>query len=223
MPNLPDLRRQILWILIPALLYITLFLLRPVWFVPRCAVVPTPCLASNLNLLDQFAVSQKSVFADFCSNILQNLTGAFAFLLPWLLLGPGMRSFQLNLNLLSLTTINGVVIEVVRALVQRPRPLVLHAPLTNGLNIHEYTSFYSGHTSFVALATLFSWIWSRRMLPERKNTQTLLACFYGVLTLTTGVLRVLGGRHYPTDVLGGLIFGSGLAWIFSKVKMKAEP
>ena len=212
MPKPLSLKQQILWILIPALTYAALYLLRPWWIHPYCALNPGACSRALVNSFDQFAFIRGSVLADFCSNLVQNGTGVIAFLAPWFFHGFRKRAWQLNLALLSITACNGVFLEVVRALVQRPRPLVMDHPETNGANIHLYTSFYSGHTSFVALATLFTLLWYQNDFPENQTGRRmwLFACF--LLPLLTGVLRVFGGRHYPTDILGGWVLGFAIAW-----------
>ena len=213
------LRRHFLQILIPGGLYVALFFARPIWFAPRCSAQPTGCSPDTLNGIDQVALSQHSVFADACSNWVQNGSGVFAFFLPWILLPRGKRPLFLNLTLLSMTAWNGVFIEIIRALVQRPRPQVFGAPLTEGQNIHLYTSFYSGHTSFVALATLFTFLWVRSEKPNAPWTQGVLFFLYLTLTATTGALRVMGGRHFPTDVIAGWVFGSVICgWVYSRIR-----
>ncbi|NDG84008.1 MAG: phosphatase PAP2 family protein [Proteobacteria bacterium] len=204
------LRRHFLGILIPGFLYPGLFFSRPLWFHPRCAATPSPCTPDGLNGIDQIALSHHSVFADFCSNILQNSVGVAAFVLPWILIRPWPKALRLNLTLLSITLWNAVSLEAVRALVQRPRPQVFAAPLSEGLNIHLYTSFYSGHTSFVALATGFTVLWLGSSRPESRILKGAALLLAVLLTAATGVLRVMGGRHFPTDVIAGALIGTGI-------------
>ena len=216
------LRRPFLQILIPGALYAGLFFMRPFWFSPRCAANPTPCSPSGLNGIDQLALSHASVFADFCSNVLQNTVGAVAFLLPWILVRPWSNALRLNSSLLSITLMNAAALEGVRALIQRPRPQVFAAPLIEGKNIHLYTSFYSGHTSFVALASVFTVLWIGAARPDQgllKKTGLFIAL---ILTAATGILRVLGGRHFPTDVMAGALIGAGISVLYFR-KTAADP
>jgi len=216
MPKPLTLKQLFLMVLCPALIYSALFLMRPLWIEPVCSTHPEACLPDSVNGFDQMAFQYGSKFADFCSNLTQNGSGILAFLLPWVLLPPSRFSFRLNLSLLSITAWNGVVIELVRALVQRPRPLIFSAPLIEGQNINHYTSFYSGHTSFVTLALLFTVLWVRAFLPENKKTLWSLALLFPTLSLLTGILRVIGGRHYPTDIIGGLAFGTVISYGLSR-------
>jgi membrane-associated phospholipid phosphatase len=202
-------------ILLPAGIYLGFFLARPLWIKPWCATEPTPCTVDRVNGLDRIAFEFQSVFADFLSNLLQNSVGVLAFVLPWLLIRRGAKhSLTLNLALLSATAWNGVVVEAVRALAQRPRPLVFRSPVGDGANIHQYTSFYSGHTSFVALALLITCLSLRDHVEgeKRRIVLTLAWLAYPLLTALTACLRVIGGRHYPTDTLAGFFFGSLVGW-----------
>lgn len=226
MPKIPSLRSLTTPILVPAGLYLGLFLARPLWFTPWCARDPSPCTMDQVNVLDRITFQYQSVLADFLSNLLQNSVGVAAFALPWLLLRKSpWVPFRLNLGLLSATAWNGVLVEMVRALVQRPRPLVFRSPMGDGSNIHQYTSFYSGHTSFVALALFMTFLGIQDYAPESKKRTlrwTALIAYIG-LTLLTAALRVVGGRHYPSDTLGGFVLGSlvgGIVYLFLVRRVK---
>lgn len=223
MPESKALRQQFLWIIGSGTVYLGLFLSRPLWYTAHCQSPSQepPCSTVSLNALDRMIPDRGSISADFYSNCLQNGAGVLAFVLPWIFFRKVRPALSLNLILLGITSLNGAVMEVIRALVQRPRPIVLAAPDFEAANIHHYTSFYSGHTSFVALALFFTWLWAGRLLPGNRVRSALLSLAYVLLTLGTAVLRVLGGRHYPTDTLAGWIMGTALA-AFLGGKMLAQ-
>jgi membrane-associated phospholipid phosphatase len=176
-----------------------------------------------VNAFDRLGLEFQSVSADFFSNLLQNSVGVLAFLVPWLLIKRTPRiSLKMNLTLLVATAWNGVLVEVVRALVQRPRPLVYRSPLGDGANIHQYTSFYSGHTSFVALALLLTFLSLRdhQTGENRKLFMNLALLSYFALSGLTAALRVVGGRHYPTDTLAGFAFGSLVAFLSYRLLLR---
>lgn len=193
-----------------------LFLMRAQWYKPWCAATPTPCMADQVNWLDRIVFQFGSVQADFWSNVVQNSVGIAVFLIPWFIL-PKTKAIKETLITGSIAFWNLAFLEVVRALVQRPRPLVFSNVMGDGTNINQYTSFYSGHTSFVALATVsFVFMITRHRQELSKTSRISLWVGAAFFTALTGILRVLGGRHYPTDVIAGLLAGFVIASFFQR-------
>ncbi|MBC7396273.1 MAG: phosphatase PAP2 family protein [Bdellovibrionales bacterium] len=216
MPVKPLLKKQALWLLLPTLLWLGLFFCRKFWYQTWCAVDPSPCVESVIEPFDRVVFQYHSIFADFISNLLQNGVGVAMILFAWLLLRKWILFQGVLLYLVQVTLWNGALLEATRALVQRPRPLVFRSPLGDGAQIGQYTSFYSGHTSFVAMATFASFLWISRAYPRGPKRWIALSAFV-LLTTITGILRILGGRHFPTDVLGAMLAGmlvalAGFAW-----------
>ena len=197
--------KTLFWTLFPGLFWIAFFCMRGFFYHPWCAVQPTPCTLDHLNRLDQMTFGFHSIFADFLSNLVQNSCGVILFILPVVLLKQRRRLLRLEALLLQGTLLNGACLELVRSFVQRPRPLVLHDPLGEGSRLYQYTSFYSGHTSFVAYACLITALWFKAELgPSNPRFRWAILAWAG-LTLITAALRILGGRHYLTDTLAGAI------------------
>jgi membrane-associated phospholipid phosphatase len=103
--------------------------------------------------------------------------------------------------------VNGGLNELVKVAVQRPRPFTYDG---KGLsNPDSYLSFYSAHTSNafamgMAYATTFS---------LRHPDSGYRYLVYGAVIAgggTTGLLRVLAGKHFPTDVIVGAVAGSAI-------------
>ncbi|GMT49983.1 MAG: hypothetical protein IEMM0008_1522 [bacterium] len=44
--------------------------------------------------------------------------------------------------------------------------------------------------------------------------------FSAAIPITTGYLRVKGGRHFPTDVITGVAFGSFIGWLIPELHKK---
>ena len=206
---------------IPALLWPLLYLCRPLWYVPRCAVVPSPCVFDAVNSFDRISFQFNSVRADFLSNVVQNSVAVIAISLIWIYFKKRpLRAFQESFFLLGATLWNGAALELTRSFVQRPRPLVYSAPMLDGAKISQYTSFFSGHTSFVATAMLSLALIARRdHTPTHPTTRICIGLlfFYFVLSALTGSLRIYGGRHFPTDVICGFIAGSLVAWFWNQI------
>jgi len=209
-------RKWTFTLIVGLILWSFLFFMRIYWYQPWCATTPSPCLVDQVNLLDRIVFQFNSREADFWSNVVQNFTGLIVFIAPWFLM---KKEAALEETLITGSTSfwNLAILEVVRAIVQRPRPLVFNDVMGDGANIQQYTSFYSGHTSFVMLAGLSFFFVLKRCKPGMsKKAQAALLSGAVTLSLLTGILRVWGGRHYPTDVLAALVFGASITVYFRR-------
>lgn len=131
-----------------------------------------------------------------------------AYLLPFLLVEVWRRGkHAIALDALVLLALTIVVVEVLKGLFDRARPCVSLAdvrlsPLYGCVEAAD-PAFPSGHTArAVALATLFLLGMSRRA----GLTMTVVAALIAAS-------RVYLGVHWPTDVLGGIAVGAGLALV----------
>jgi len=209
-------RKWLFTLLLGLIIFTFLFFTRIYWYSPWCAVTPTPCVVSQVNVFDRIVFQFNSIRADFWSNVIQNVIGFIVFITPWLLFSRKI-ALEETLYTASISFWNLACLEVVRALVQRPRPLVFQSILGDGANINSYTSFYSGHTSFVALATLsFYFIMKRRFKNISSLQKAILIFSYGLLTILTGTLRIIGGRHYPTDVIAAALIATLITIYFQR-------
>src|SRR5256885_1143159 len=57
---------------------------------------------------------------------------------------------------------------------------------------------------------------ARQLPPRARNAILLYAGAVGV-----AALRVTGGKHFPTDVAGGAVLGSGIGWLTATVHARA--
>ena len=74
-------------------------------------------------------------------------------------------------------------------------------------NDDYYNSFPSGHTAYAFLGASFLSTTFRREFPESRWKTPLTAAAYG-LAGSVGVLRVLSGEHFFSDVAAGAAIGS---------------
>jgi len=75
-------------------------------------------------------------------------------------------------------------------------------------------SFPSGHASVAfAAATAYATLAARQHLSHATRNTILL--YVGAVGVS--VLRVSGGRHFPTDVLGGAALGTGIGWAVARL------
>jgi hypothetical protein len=106
--------------------------------------------------------------------------------------------------------ISGAVNETVKYAVRRPRPYTYDR--REG-KVGDDISFYSGHTTQSAAATVFL---ARSLdLTGDLGPAGRVAAYGGAAALTAavGTLRVLSGRHYPSDVLVGAVVGGAIGWL----------
>ncbi len=105
----------------------------------------------------------------------------------------------------TVAVVGAVVLQnVVKAIVRRPRPPVLHLEHVTG------TSFPSGHAteSSAFLLALVVAVWPLlRTRRERAGAATVA----GLLALGVATSRVYLGVHYPTDVAAGILIGGSWA------------
>ncbi|MBR2837013.1 phosphatase PAP2 family protein [Candidatus Saccharibacteria bacterium] len=87
------------------------------------------------------------------------------------------------------------------------------------------SSFPSTHV--MAVATIFAMV--AISLPryiKSKNLRVTLDAVMAILTLLTAIGRIMAGKHWPTDVLGALIFAAAFAciyyWLLKKFSHRKE-
>ncbi len=196
--------------------------LRPTLIRPVCAENPSSCSAQSVPAIDRWSIGLEDLVADSWSFKTQFLSGAQALVVPaaWNLatavagaVAPAAFFATVGADtvlLLHTLAWNGVAMETTRLLTQRPRPFVYKAPGPLGGTPAHYTSFYSGHTSATsAMAMCLVLTLIARGAPRRWWIPA--ATLGGLLAVATGALRILGGRHFLTDVLAGLVAGSSVA------------
>ena len=103
----------------------------------------------------------------------------------------------------------------VKVLVRRKRPVLYTAGATAAAeDPNSQRSFPSGHASVAfAAATTYLTMAQRERQPHRVRNAALL--YAGALGVSA--LRVSAGKHFPTDVLGGAVLGTGIGWLAAKV------
>jgi membrane-associated phospholipid phosphatase len=111
----------------------------------------------------------------------------------------------------------------VRSAQWHPRPLVFadHAPESVRTAPEAGGSFYSGHTNsaFVGISVLAT------LLPARypRIHPGWLWAGGGLAAASVGTLRMMAGKHYPTDVVVGACMGSLFGWGFATWHLKSKP
>jgi len=97
----------------------------------------------------------------------------------------------------------GVINELVKNIIQRPRPAV---DVVDVFAILTSYSFPSGHVMFYTIVFGFIWYLAYTLL-KRSLQRSLLLAIFGGFILMVGVSRIYLGQHWASDVLGAYLLG----------------
>jgi undecaprenyl-diphosphatase len=99
----------------------------------------------------------------------------------------------------------GLLVQVFKHLIGRARPRVTFDTVLIGPTMHlDYDSFPSGHTTLsFCLAFILSQYYPRYRF------------FFYLFAVLTGLVRVIGLSHFPSDVLAGALLGTVVAKVLT--------
>ena len=116
------------------------------------------------------------------------------------------------------------VTEITKNLVGRIRPYAYNPDVSlqdKIISSDTRKSFFSGHTSMSFASVVFLAHTFAAIHPDSRWKPLIWCAGLSTATLV-GVLRVLSGKHYPTDVLVGALVGSLIGIVIPKLH-KVEP
>jgi len=185
---------------------------------PRGAPSCAPCNPAGLPGIDRWVVGANSSVARRGSDLLLIGINGLAAGLVAVDRSPGQTRGNLAV-LVNSVGWTAASTEWLKVLVHRKRPVLYTGAATAAAPFrNNQQSFPSGHTSVAfAVATSYLAIAQREHLPHRARNATFL--FGGAAGI--GALRMAGGKHFPTDVIGGAILGSGIGWLVAAVHPKS--
>lgn len=107
------------------------------------------------------------------------------------------------------TVLTSMEIQFVKGLAQRPRPFMYNpeVPMEIKRNRDATASFFSGHTAMTATLSFYSARMITAYHPDKKRDPFIWAGA-ALVPAATGYLRFKAGKHYPTDILTGLLIGA---------------
>lgn len=183
--------------------------------------------ANNINRFDRSATRQDVDFAPKARK-LSDYGMTVSFMLPIVLLADKeIRRDWAPLLLLYLETqaIVGNLFSWGAAIhIDRIRPLVYNpdVPWNERTGIRTQNSFYSGHTSSSASASFFVAKVYCDYHPELGNKKFLIYSLALIPPVFTGSMRYKGMKHFPTDVLTGLVVGASAGILIPHLHKKTR-
>ena len=181
---------------------------------PKAAPSCAPCDPASLPGIDRVALRTFSASAGTASTaLLAGLIG-FAGVASFEGATPAQRRGHVAVFANSIAWTFAAT-EWMKVVVRRKRPVLYTAGATAAEgDPNSQRSFPSGHASVAfAAATTYLMMARRERLPHQTRNAVLL--YVGALGVSA--LRVSAGKHFPTDVLGGAVLGTGIGWLTAKV------
>lgn len=177
----------------------------------------------DVNGFDRGAISNDSETARDISDVILYSSLSLPVIAYFL---PKCRFEGISIGLMAVETIlltNGVT-NITKGLVRRTRPLAynINNSLEERMLSSSRLSFFSGHTSVTTAMSFLAGSIITDVHPNMKN-KYLVWTAAAVIPASIAYFRFEGGKHFPTDVIGGYIVGGAIGLLIPKIhKQKKE-
>jgi len=177
-----------------------------------------PCSPSGLPGIDRWVVGKNSALARDGSTALLLAVGGMATYLSAHDRSASQARGNIAVMASSISWASASTAWL-KVAIHRKRPaLYANNAVAAASSPNSRRSFPSGHTALAfAAATSYLVMANREHLPHHGRNALLL---YGGAT-GVGALRMVGGSHFPSDVLGGAVVGAGIGWLAAALHPKA--
>lgn len=178
----------------------------------------------NVPSFDRWACQRFSPKADHLGDVILRIC-AFSPLL--VLASPRLDSDQkwtYGLMYIETGILTYGVTEITKLLSRRIRPYAYNSevPMSEKMKSYEAKkSFFSGHTSLSFANAVFLAQTYSAVYPESRWKPAVWGAGLSAAALV-GILRVLAGKHFPSDVLVGALVGSFLGFVIPRLH-EVEP
>jgi len=185
-----------------------------------------PYDSASINGMDRFVTGLHSTGANTASDVMLWSLVALPFAATALDVGVssggGWRGWATDSAVIAeAVLVSAALNQVTKFAVQRPRPLLYDRPAGDpALAVADnHVSFYSGHTSTAFAAGM---AWASTFARRHPDSPWRFVAYGGAATLgsTVGLLRMLAGKHFTSDVLVGAAMGTlvglGVPWLHAR-------
>lgn len=174
--------------------------------------------AEGLSRFEQWVTTQRSVRSHKTSNVLLHSSNLFPIALT--LADKSMRKDAGTIGVIysQAALINLGLTALIKTTVRRTRPYVYQSTLSleEKMTANARQSFWSGHTSQSATMCFLTASMYADYHPDSKWRPVVWTAA-AAIPLTTGILRMTAGKHFPTDVLSGYITGAAIGILLPRL------
>jgi membrane-associated phospholipid phosphatase len=199
--------------------------LLPASFLDEIVKPSCPCARDAVSSFDTFSLGRHSSAANTASDVIVATLTAAPFIVDAIdvgVSGSGWSGYAADVMVMAeVLAINGAVTETFKLAARRPRPLLYDAaPGEAALTTPDnYLSFFSGHTSTTMAATL---AYASTFAFRHPDSPARYALYGGAVVVGGGMafLRMLSGKHFPTDVLAGAAAGAAVGLAVPRLHLR---
>jgi len=167
----------------------------------------------EISPIDKLAVYSLNTKAALSADITAGATLTGAAALTFML--PKEDQYGYMNQLVQNIWMTGNTVQLVKILVQRSRPYANGSGYVNNGNKDDHYSFFSGHSAITAAAASTALLYAFRNNSSHSIKYVSLGT--GLLAITTATLRIVAGKHYPSDVITGILFGTGISFLNAQI------
>ena len=164
----------------------------------------------GINGFDRFAIHCSNHTTAHISDVTL-LTSMALPLIPAMTTGSAARNREALLLVVESYVITMGITKLTKVLARRARPYTYRLPQSD-LTGDACQSFFSGHTSMAFAGALATGLLTQDLHGEAGVNYAAWTAGLG-FALSTGVLRITSGKHFPTDVLVGALAGSLVSYL----------
>jgi membrane-associated phospholipid phosphatase len=220
-PGTPEARNSIyrynLWVDIPVVAIGALGTAVPYIASWKFVTPSCPCDRSSINFIDRGSVDFNSHTAGVIGDVLVSLAVAAPVVYEAVAVRPLTTLIEDMVVYTEVIAVNGGLVALSKFVVQRPTPRSYAGDPKVISEPGGYLSFYSGHTSF-AFATLS---FGAMTIGARHQRYLVPWLVTGLVGTGVGTAMVLGGAHFPTDVMMGAAAGSAVGILVPFLHLRA--